>query len=69
MKLVVVDVYLSPSDGDELPKPKLDPGEHIVKRLVAMKDLYGELLKYSERGFTVDARLAVSNLLVGRSSG
>lgn len=41
MKLVVVDVLLD--DKLETPDQKLEAGEFIVKRVVALKDLDAEL--------------------------
>ncbi len=41
MRLVIVKVQLT--DEDPEPEPKLDEGEHIVKRIVPLKDLYGVL--------------------------
>jgi ADP-ribose pyrophosphatase len=41
MKLVIVDVQLTEDDPE--PEAKLDDGEHIVKRIVEMKDLWNTL--------------------------
>ena len=41
MKLVIVDVQLTEDDPE--PEAKLDEGEHIVKRIVEMKDLWKTL--------------------------
>jgi ADP-ribose pyrophosphatase len=41
MKIVTLDVTLK--DELETPEQKLDEGEAIVKRVVALKDLYNEL--------------------------
>ncbi|KAI0040890.1 hypothetical protein FA95DRAFT_807499 [Auriscalpium vulgare] len=56
MKLVALSVSLA--DGMETPEQKLDAGESIVKRVVALKDLYKELKDYEKKDFVVDARLA-----------
>ncbi|KAI5451772.1 hypothetical protein NCC49_001419 [Naganishia albida] len=56
MVLCTVRVKLSESDPE--PKQKLDEGEHIIKRVVEVKELYNVLLDYNKRGFTIDARLA-----------
>lgn len=56
MKLVVLSVTLD-SDAPS-PKPKLEEGEHIVKRVVELDGLNAELKEYEKRGFAVDARLA-----------
>ncbi|KAG9101680.1 hypothetical protein FS749_004489 [Ceratobasidium sp. UAMH 11750] len=54
MKLVAVNVDIK--EGEE-PAQKLDEGEHIVKRVVELDKLLGELQAYEARGFVVDARL------------
>ncbi|KAG8745728.1 hypothetical protein FRC10_007208 [Ceratobasidium sp. 414] len=54
MKLVAVNVDIK--EGEE-PAQKLDEGEHIVKRVVELDKLLGELEAYEARGFVVDARL------------
>jgi hypothetical protein len=41
MKLVIVDVKLTEEDPE--PEAKLDEGEHIVKRVVEVKDLWKTL--------------------------
>ncbi|GHJ86918.1 hypothetical protein NliqN6_3320 [Naganishia liquefaciens] len=56
MVLATVRVKLAESDPE--PKQKLDEGEHIVKRVVEVSELYNVLQEYNEKGFTVDARLA-----------
>ncbi|KAJ9096410.1 hypothetical protein QFC21_005232 [Naganishia friedmannii] len=56
MRLCTVRVKLSESDPE--PKQKLDEGEHIVKRIVEVKELYNVLQEYDRKGFTIDARLA-----------
>ena len=47
MKLVIVDVKLTEEDPE--PEAKLDEGEHIVKRVVEVKDLWKTLEGESER--------------------
>ncbi|KAG9126427.1 hypothetical protein FRC07_003487 [Ceratobasidium sp. 392] len=54
MKLVALDVEIK--EGEE-PAQKLDEGEHIVKRVVELDKLLGELEAYEARGFVIDARL------------
>jgi len=56
MKLVVLKVLLA--DYPSSPKPKLDEGEHIVKRIVELDSLNAELKAYAARGFAIDARLS-----------
>ncbi|EJU01781.1 hypothetical protein DACRYDRAFT_116230 [Dacryopinax primogenitus] len=56
MKVVTLRVPVS--DMTSMPKQQLDPGEHIVRRVVELEKLYNELKAYEDRGFTVDARLA-----------
>ncbi|KAF9050803.1 hypothetical protein BDZ89DRAFT_1057227 [Hymenopellis radicata] len=56
MKLVVLNVTLE--DKMETPEPKLEAGEFIVQRVVALDQLDTELKAYAERGFVVDARLS-----------
>jgi len=56
MKLVVLKVTMS--DYPSSPKPKLDDGEHIVKRIVELDALYEELKAYDARGYIVDSRLS-----------
>ncbi|QRW05467.1 NUDIX family hydrolase [Ceratobasidium sp. AG-Ba] len=54
MKLVAVNVDLN--EGEE-PTQKLDEGEHIVKRVIELDKLLGELSAYEARGYLIDARL------------
>jgi ADP-ribose pyrophosphatase len=56
MHLVVLGVDLE----DELTRPesKLDPGEHIVTKVVEVKNLNAQLEDYNKKGFVVDARLS-----------
>ena len=56
MKLVTVDVELP--DKLETPTQKLDAGEFIVPRVVALKDLKQTLEEYDKQGFAVDARVS-----------
>lgn len=67
MNLVTVDIDVAP-DAEE-PKQKLDDGEHIVKRLVPLKELqktlHGECFwlarlttEYAEKGYAIDALVA-----------
>ncbi|KAG7452954.1 uncharacterized protein BT62DRAFT_959091 [Guyanagaster necrorhizus] len=56
MKLVVLSVTLE--DAMEHPEAKLEAGEFIVKRVVALHELSQELQDYSKKGFVVDARLS-----------
>ncbi|WWC88013.1 uncharacterized protein L201_002915 [Kwoniella dendrophila CBS 6074] len=53
MNLVTVDIKLGENDPE--PEQKLEPGEHIVKRVVALKDLHSILKDYAKRGFAIDA--------------
>jgi len=55
LKLATVAVLLD--DKLETPDQQLDQGEHIVKRVVALKDLDAELKAYDKKGFVVDGRL------------
>lgn len=41
MHLVTIDVTLTENDPE--PEQKLEPGEHIVKRIVPLKGLYNRL--------------------------
>ena len=52
MKLVIVDVKLTEEDPE--PEAKLDEGEHIVKRVVEVKDLWKTLEGESERSADPD---------------
>ncbi|KDQ08545.1 hypothetical protein BOTBODRAFT_37837 [Botryobasidium botryosum FD-172 SS1] len=56
MKLVTLDVPFDESAGS--PKQRLDEGEHVVKRVIALSELQPELRVYEKRGFIVDGRLA-----------
>ncbi|OCF45275.1 ADP-ribose pyrophosphatase [Kwoniella heveanensis CBS 569] len=56
MNLVTVDVKLGENDPD--PEQKLDEGEHIVKRVVPLKDLHSILKDYAKKGFAIDALVA-----------
>nr|XP_031858748.1 uncharacterized protein CI109_005843 [Kwoniella shandongensis]KAA5525820.1 hypothetical protein CI109_005843 [Kwoniella shandongensis] len=56
MHLVTVNVKLGEHDPD--PEQKLEPGEHIVKRVVPLKYLQHALEDYARRGFAVDALVA-----------
>ncbi|KZT61427.1 hypothetical protein CALCODRAFT_427851 [Calocera cornea HHB12733] len=56
MKVVTLRVPVE--DTKTMPKQHLDPGEHIVRRIVEVDALYDVLRDYEEKGFTVDARLA-----------
>ncbi|TFK25008.1 hypothetical protein FA15DRAFT_704017 [Coprinopsis marcescibilis] len=55
MKLVTVSVTLE--DKLEAPQPKLEIGEHIVTRVIPLKELHQTLSNYDKKGFAVDARL------------
>ncbi|EIM80603.1 uncharacterized protein STEHIDRAFT_67475 [Stereum hirsutum FP-91666 SS1] len=55
MQLVTLDVPLA--DKLETPDQKLEEGESIVKRVVALSGLYQELKEYEKKNFMVDARL------------
>ncbi|KAL1410907.1 hypothetical protein Q8F55_001850 [Vanrija albida] len=63
--LVTVDVKLGPDAPD--PVPKLEPGEHIVTRLVPVQHLASVLRDYEKRGFAIDA--LVSSVALGISLG
>ncbi|KZO98230.1 hypothetical protein CALVIDRAFT_544830 [Calocera viscosa TUFC12733] len=63
MKVVTLRVPVT--DMTTLPKQHLDPGEHIVRRIVAIEELYDVLREYETKGDTVDARLA--NFAMGLS--
>ncbi|KAK4684748.1 hypothetical protein P7C73_g5419, partial [Tremellales sp. Uapishka_1] len=57
----IVTVKIELGEDDAEPEQKLEPGEHIVKRVVALKDLYAELQSetdYAKKGFAVDAKLS-----------
>ncbi|KAF8906015.1 NUDIX hydrolase domain-like protein [Gymnopilus junonius] len=56
MQLVVLAVDLE--DKMIKPEPKLDPGEHIVARVVELTKLVTELKDYDTKGFVIDARLS-----------
>ncbi|KAI0057467.1 hypothetical protein BV25DRAFT_1920171 [Artomyces pyxidatus] len=56
MKMVTLNVTLA--DALEYPEQKLDAGESIVRRVVALKDLYEDLKGYERKGYVVDARLS-----------
>ncbi|KAK8865728.1 hypothetical protein IAR55_000874 [Kwoniella newhampshirensis] len=56
MHLVTVNVKLGENDPD--PEQKLEPGEHIIKRVVPLKYLHRTLEDYARRGFSVDSLLA-----------
>ncbi|KAI6148425.1 NUDIX hydrolase domain-like protein [Pisolithus tinctorius] len=56
MKLVVASVPMN--DQLEMPDSKLDVGEHIVKRVIALDKLNTTLKEYDEKGYVVDARLS-----------
>jgi ADP-ribose pyrophosphatase len=47
MKLVVLSVVLD--DKLELPDPRLDPGEFIVKRVIGLATLNHELKTYAQK--------------------
>ncbi|KLT42064.1 hypothetical protein CC85DRAFT_285831 [Cutaneotrichosporon oleaginosum] len=53
MHLVTVQIELPPDAPP--PQPKLDDGEHIVKRTVPLKELNAVLKDYEKRGFAIDA--------------
>ncbi|KIK63815.1 hypothetical protein GYMLUDRAFT_40901 [Collybiopsis luxurians FD-317 M1] len=55
MKLVVLNVTLE--DKLETPDQKLDAGEFIVRRVIELQKLLGELKVYDSKGFILDARL------------
>jgi len=59
MKLVTVKIEV-PASQKQVPEPKqrLDEGEFIIKRTVALKDLYNTLQEYSKQGCTIDAKLS-----------
>ncbi|CAD6583324.1 MAG: hypothetical protein TREMPRED_003525 [Tremellales sp. Tagirdzhanova-0007] len=56
MNLVTVNVELGANDPE--PDQHLEPGEHIIRRVVPLKELYSRLQNYAERGFAVDALVA-----------
>ncbi|KAJ2920927.1 hypothetical protein H1R20_g16165, partial [Candolleomyces eurysporus] len=56
MKLVTVSVWFD--DEIQTPVPHLEPGEHIVTKVVPISKLYDELQEYDKKGFAVDARLS-----------
>ncbi|KAJ7632312.1 NUDIX hydrolase domain-like protein [Roridomyces roridus] len=56
MKLVVLNVEIA--DKMEEPEQKLESGEFIVKRVIELSKLSGELRAYDAKGFVVDAKLA-----------
>ncbi|WVR05703.1 hypothetical protein IAU60_002727 [Kwoniella sp. DSM 27419] len=56
MNLVTVDVKLGENDED--PKQKLEPGEHIIKRVVPLGELHSILKDYVKKGFAIDALVA-----------
>ncbi|CAD6587637.1 MAG: hypothetical protein CYPHOPRED_003981 [Cyphobasidiales sp. Tagirdzhanova-0007] len=64
MQLTTIKVELE--EGDELKEPEqhLDEGEFVEKRIVALKDLYQTLLDYNKLGYTVDARRALTKLIM-----
>ncbi|KAK1927689.1 putative phosphoribosyl-ATP diphosphatase [Papiliotrema laurentii] len=53
--LVTVKVKLNENDPE--PEQHLEEGEHIVKRVVPLKDLYDVLQTYAKDGFVVDGLL------------
>ncbi|KAF2178711.1 hypothetical protein K469DRAFT_717927 [Zopfia rhizophila CBS 207.26] len=55
MQLATVEVVLG--EGDKEPEQVLDDGEFIERVVVPLGELYERLLKYSEEGKLVDARL------------
>ncbi|KAF2465871.1 uncharacterized protein BDR25DRAFT_306380 [Lindgomyces ingoldianus] len=55
MQLATVEVVLK--EGDKEPEQALDDGEFIERVVVPLEELYERLLKYSEEGKRVDARL------------
>jgi ADP-ribose pyrophosphatase len=55
MQLATMEVELK--EGDVEPEQQLDEGEFIERVIVPVRELYGRLLKYSEEGKIVDARL------------
>ncbi|OAL50066.1 hypothetical protein IQ07DRAFT_587747 [Pyrenochaeta sp. DS3sAY3a] len=55
MQLAVVEVNLR--EGDPEPEQKLEEGEFIERVVVPVEELYEKLVKYSEEGKVVDARL------------
>ncbi|KZS95667.1 hypothetical protein SISNIDRAFT_408508 [Sistotremastrum niveocremeum HHB9708] len=59
MKLVIINVNV-PASETKVPEPdqKLDQGEFIVKRVVALKELSNVLEEYDSQGYTVDAKLS-----------
>ena len=66
MKLVIVDVKLTEEDPE--PEAKLDEGEHIVKRVVEVKDLWktleGELGRPADLDFgtlTIASRVGMAD--------
>ncbi|KAL7423735.1 hypothetical protein Q5752_001317 [Cryptotrichosporon argae] len=56
MHLVTVDIAIDAGEPD--PEQKLDDGEHITKRVVALAELYPTLHDYAKKGFAVDALVA-----------
>lgn len=60
MKLMVVSVSSSTKDVDklEVPKQRLEAGEHIKRRIVVLDELEKVLKSYDEQGFIIDARLS-----------
>ncbi|KAF2737586.1 hypothetical protein EJ04DRAFT_430686 [Polyplosphaeria fusca] len=55
MQLATVEVTLK--EGDKEPEQALDDGEFIERVVVPLDDLYSRLIKYSDEGKKVDARL------------
>jgi len=56
--MCLVTIKVNVKEDEPEPEQQLDNGEHIVKRLVPVKDLYKVLQEYSEKNeYAVDARL------------
>lgn len=52
MVLVTLEVELR--EDEELPRPKLDEGEHVEVRITPLRDLYRHLQEYEKMGYVVD---------------
>ncbi|ORX34157.1 NUDIX hydrolase domain-like protein [Kockovaella imperatae] len=60
-KVVTVSVKLDENDPE--PDQHLDPGEHIIKRIVPLRDLSRTLQDYDQKGFVIDA--LTSSIVMG----
>jgi len=56
MRLVVLSVLLK--DKMEMPVPKLEPGEFIIKHIVDFTKLSDKLKEYDQAGLVIDAKLS-----------